>query len=77
MAWQSEGVSLNILLSTRPGGDLVGPELHGDAQRNGVSVTEGTWLQLMCCAPYRPQRPNFGRRGSGKDRVRTEAPVHT
>ena len=60
------------MLSTRPGGDLVGPELHGDAWRNGVLVSEGTWLQLMCCASYRPWHPNFGGRGSGKDRVSVE-----
>ena len=63
------------VLSTGPGGDLAGLELHKVAQRDRVLVTEGTWLQLMCCVPYRPQRPNFVGRGTSKDRVRREVSV--
>ena len=53
----------------------MGPELHGEAWRNGVSVADGTRLQLMCCAPSR-RCPNFGGqefdKGKGKDKSTRE-----
>ena len=34
-----------------------------ERHRNGVPVSDGTWPQLMSCAPSRLWCPNFGRVG--------------
>ena len=42
---------------------IIGTELHREGWRNRIPVSDGTWLQLMCCALSRPQCPNFGGAG--------------